>query len=152
MCNQAQREKGTFQRREIYKHESAQQWPKKGLVLSDSSKQPQRENSQICPLPSPPPPPHFKRGSHRPPHFKKCSAVLGFVNNIPASKAKRKESLIQTLYKTSAAHFFDWLTFVESANQNYFRCMLLLVSQFLVNLLLTKNKTISTVTFNFLRD
>ena len=43
-----------------------------------------------------------------------------FVNNIPAGKAKRKESLIQT-YETSAAHFFDWLTFAESANQNYFR-------------------------------
>ena len=46
-----------------------------------------------------------------------------FVNNIPAGKAKRKESLIQTLYETSAAHFFDWLTFAESANQNYFRCL-----------------------------
>ena len=46
-----------------------------------------------------------------------------FVNNIPAGKAKRKESLIQTFYETSAAHFFDWLTFAESANQNYFRCL-----------------------------
>ena len=44
-----------------------------------------------------------------------------FVNNIPAGIAKRKESLIQTFYETSAAHFFDWLTFAESANQNYFR-------------------------------
>ena len=43
-----------------------------------------------------------------------------FVNNIPAGKAKRKE--IQTFYETSAAHFFDWLTFAESPNQNYFRC------------------------------
>ena len=46
-----------------------------------------------------------------------------FVNNILADKAKRKESLIQTFYKTSAAHFFDWLTFAESANQNYFHCL-----------------------------
>ena len=46
-----------------------------------------------------------------------------FVNNIPAGMAKRKESLIQTFYETSAAHFFDWLTFAESANQNYFRCL-----------------------------
>ena len=46
-----------------------------------------------------------------------------FVNNIPAGKAKRKESLIQTFYETSAAHFFDWLTFAESANQNYFRSL-----------------------------
>ena len=131
MCNQTQQEKGTFQRREIYKHQSAQQWPQKGSVLSDSSKQPQRENSQICPSPSLlPPPPHYKRDSHRPPHFKKCSAVLDFVNNIRAGKAKRKESLIQTPYKTSAAHFFHWLTSVESANQNYFRCMLLLVCKF----------------------
>ena len=48
-----------------------------------------------------------------------------FVNNIPAGKAKRKLSLIQTFYETSAAHFFDWLTFTESANQNYFRCLFL---------------------------
>ena len=44
-------------------------------------------------------------------------------NNIPAGKAKRKEGLIQTFYETSAAHFFDWLTFAESANRNYFRCL-----------------------------
>ena len=32
-----------------------------------------------------------------------------FLNSIPASKAKRKESLIQTRYKTSATHFFiEW--------------------------------------------
>ena len=30
-----------------------------------------RENSQICPST---PIPHFKRGGHRPPHFKNCSA------------------------------------------------------------------------------
>ena len=46
-----------------------------------------------------------------------------FENYIPAGKAKRKEGLIQTFYETSAAHFFDWLTFAESANQNYFRCL-----------------------------
>ena len=43
-----------------------------------------------------------------------------FENYIPAGKAKRKESLIQTFYETSAAHFLDWLAFAESANQNYF--------------------------------
>ena len=32
MCNQPQQEKGTFQRLEIYKHDSAQQWLKKGSV------------------------------------------------------------------------------------------------------------------------
>ena len=46
-----------------------------------------------------------------------------FENYIPAGMAKRKESLIQIFYETSAAHFFDWLTFAESANQNYFRCL-----------------------------
>ena len=46
-----------------------------------------------------------------------------FENYIPAGKAKRKESLIQTFNEMSAAHFFDWLTFAESANQNYFRCL-----------------------------
>ena len=46
--------------------------------------------------------------------------LFRFVNNIPAGKAKRKESLIQTFFETSAAHFFDWLTFAESAKQNYF--------------------------------
>ena len=48
-----------------------------------------------------------------------------FVNNIPAGIAKQKESLIQTFYETSAAHYFDWLKFAESANQNYFRCLFL---------------------------
>ena len=43
-----------------------------------------------------------------------------FENYIPGGKAKRKESLIQTFYETSAARFFDWLTFAESVNQNYF--------------------------------
>ena len=33
MCNQAQQEKGTFQRLKIYKHDSAQQWLKKGSVI-----------------------------------------------------------------------------------------------------------------------
>ena len=42
------------------------------------------------------------------------------VSNIPAGKAKRKESLMQTFYETSGVHFLDWLTFAESANQNYF--------------------------------
>ena len=46
-----------------------------------------------------------------------------FVNNIPAGKAKRKESLIQTFYEMSAAHFFDWLMFAESANQNCYCCL-----------------------------
>ena len=46
-----------------------------------------------------------------------------FENYIPAGMAKRKENLKQTFYETSAAHFFDWLTFAESANQNYFRCL-----------------------------
>ena len=47
-----------------------------------------------------------------------------FVNNIPAGKAKQNDSLLKTFYEMSTAHFFDWLTFAESANQNYFRCLL----------------------------
>ena len=47
-----------------------------------------------------------------------------FVNNIPAGKAKRNDSLLKTFYEMSTAHFFDWMTFAESANQNYFRCLL----------------------------
>ena len=46
-----------------------------------------------------------------------------FENYILEGKAKRKESLIQTFNEMSAAHFFDWLTFAESANQNYFCCL-----------------------------
>ena len=45
-----------------------------------------------------------------------------FENCIPPGKAERKESLMQTLYETCTAHVFEWLTFGESANQNYFRC------------------------------
>ena len=44
-------------------------------------------------------------------------------NYILEGKAKRKESLIQTFYETSATQLFDWLTFAESANQNYLRCL-----------------------------
>ena len=44
-----------------------------------------------------------------------------FENDIPAGKAKRKESLIQTFYQTSSAQFFDWLTFTESTSRNYLR-------------------------------
>ena len=33
------------------------------------------------------------------------SILVSLCNNIPAGMAKRKESLIQTLYETSAAHF-----------------------------------------------
>ena len=51
------------------------------------------------------------------------SIFVSLCDNIPAGKAKRKQSLIQTFYKTSAAHFFDWLTFAESANQKYLRCL-----------------------------
>ena len=46
-----------------------------------------------------------------------------FENYIPAGKTKRKESLIQTFNEMSTAHFFDWLTFAESAHQNYLRCL-----------------------------
>ena len=46
-----------------------------------------------------------------------------FENYIPAGKTKPKESLMQTFNEMSAAHFFDWLTFAEWANQNYFRCL-----------------------------
>ena len=49
--------------------------------------------------------------------------LFRFENYIQAGKAKRKESLIQTFYETSAAHFFDRLKFAESTEQNYFRCL-----------------------------
>ena len=82
-----------------------------------------------------------------------------FVKNIPAGMAKRKESLIQTFYETSAAHFADWLTFAEWANQKYFRYLFFQYANFSnVGKLQTrlifspKNKTVSTITFNFLRD
>ena len=44
---------------------------------------------------------------------------FSFLNNIPAGKAKQKESLIETFYETSAAHYFYWLTFAESTTQNH---------------------------------
>ena len=46
-----------------------------------------------------------------------------FVKYIPVGKVKRNENLVQTFYETSSTHFFDWLTFAESANQNYLRCL-----------------------------
>ena len=51
------------------------------------------------------------------------SIFISLRNNIPAGKEKRKQSLIQTFYEMSAAHFFDLLTFAESANQNYLHCL-----------------------------
>ena len=47
-----------------------------------------------------------------------------FVKYIPLGKVKRKENLVQTFYETSSTHFFDWLKFAESANQNYFHYLL----------------------------
>ena len=84
-----------------------------------------------------------------------------FVKYIPVGKAKRKENLVQTFYETSSTHFFDWLTFAESANQNYFRCIFHawkkcrladLKNSFYLLIFSAKNKTVSTITFNFLRD
>ena len=54
-CNQAQQEKGTFQRREIYKHDSAQQWLKKGSVYLAVLNSHKERTAQISP---PPPQPH----------------------------------------------------------------------------------------------
>ena len=51
------------------------------------------------------------------PNLRPGFIFVRFVNNIPAGMAKQKESLIQTFYETSSAHYFDWLTFAESANQ-----------------------------------
>ena len=101
MCNQAQQEKGTFQRLKIYKHDSAQQWLKKGSVIWQfwastkiawnssefirnsfevigwNSGYHKERTAKFAPtlLPTPPPFLHFKRSGHRPPHFKNCSAV-----------------------------------------------------------------------------
>ena len=55
--------------------------------------------------------------------FRRLLFSFRVENYTPAGMAKRKKSLMQTFYETSAAHFFDWLTFAESANQNYFRCL-----------------------------
>ena len=100
MCNQAQQEKGTFQRLKIYKHDSAQQWLKKGSVIWQfwaatkiawnasefirnsfevtgwNSGYHKERTAKFAPTPLPTPPPflHFKRSGHRPPHFKNCSA------------------------------------------------------------------------------
>ena len=92
-----------------------------------------------------------------------------FENYIPAGKAKWKESLVQTFYKMSSAHFFDWLIFTESANQSnitsvacffsmkifhmWEKCRLAhLKNSFYLLIFSTKNKTVSTITFNLLRD
>ena len=43
------------------------------------------------------------------------------------------ENLIQTFYETSAAHFFVWLKYAESANQNYFRFLFFWACKFFVS-------------------
>ena len=91
-----------------------------------------------------------------------------FENYIPAGKAKRKESLIQTFYEKSSAHFFavDWhlpnqptkITSVAcfSSMQIFHaweKCRLAdLKNSFYLLIFSAKNKTVSTITFNFLRD
>ena len=91
-----------------------------------------------------------------------------FVKNMPPGKAKRKESLIQTFYETSAAHFFliDWhllnqpikitsvaCFFSMQIFHTWEKCRLAdLKNSFSLLIFSTKNKTVSTITFNFLRD
>ena len=55
MCNQAQQEKRTFQRLEIYKHESAQQWIKKGSVIWQFLNSHKERTAKLAPNPPPPP-------------------------------------------------------------------------------------------------
>ena len=89
------------------------------------------------------------------------------VNNILPGKAKRKESLIQTFYETSAPTFLiDWhllnqptkITSVAcfSSMQIFHaweKCRLAdLKNSFYLLIFSAKNKTVSTITFNFLRD
>ena len=75
MCNQAQQEKGTFQR--LYKDDSAQQWLKKGSVIWLNGHK-ERTSKFV-------PPPYFKRGDQRPPHFKNCSADPGQAHDSAVS-------------------------------------------------------------------
>ena len=98
---------------------------------------------------------------------KSGSIFVSLCKNIPAGKAKRKQSLIQTFYETSAAHcLIDWhlpnqptkiTSFACFSSMQIFhaweKCRLAdLKNSFYLLIFSAKNKTVSTITFNFLRD
>ena len=94
---------------------------------------------------------HFQHFRHQELTWDQALFSFRFVNNILKGDTKREPhtSLLQNVFRP-----FLGLAFAKSANQNYFRCMLLLVCKFFTrgknaDLLLKK---VSTVTFNFLRD
>ena len=55
--------------------------------------------------------------------FSVASRATGRLQIKPSGSGDENEGLIQTFNEMPAAHFFDGLTFAESANQNYFRCL-----------------------------
>ena len=90
-----------------------------------------------------------------------------FENYIPAGKEKRKESLIQNVYETSSAHFLiDWHLPNQTTKITSVTCffsmqifhtrekcrLTALKNSFYLLIFSRKNKTVSTITFNFLRD
>ena len=90
-----------------------------------------------------------------------------FENYIPAGKEKRKESLIQDVYETSSAHFLiDWHLPNQTTKITSVTCffsmqifhtrekcrLTALKNSFYLLIFSRKNKTVSTITFNFLRD
>ena len=76
-----------FQRLKIYKHDSAQQWLKKGSVIWTATKSEQPN----MPLPPPPPPPIQNRWC---PHFKNWSAGPGFSRFPDSVSLKRKNEAL----------------------------------------------------------
>ena len=90
-----------------------------------------------------------------------------FENYIPAGKEKRKESLIQNVYETSSAHFLiDWHLPNQTTKITSVTCffsmqifhtrekcrLTALKNSFYLLIFSRKNKKVSTITFNFLRD
>ena len=93
------------------------------------------------------------------------SIFVSLCNKIPAGEAKRRQSLIQTFYETSAPTFLidchlpnhpTKITFVAcfSSMQIFHawkKCRLADLNSFYLLIFSAKNKTVSTITFNFLR-
>ena len=89
VCNQAQRRRKVLFSGLKFINMTSLDNDSRKVQQSDSSKQPQRENSQICLSPLPTPPPKFKRGGHRPQHLKICSRTLLGVLFCTASQITR---------------------------------------------------------------
>ena len=57
------------------------------------------------------------------------SVFVSLCKKHSGEQGETKRQRDTNLIRNVCANFFDWLTFAESANQNYFRCLFFLVTR-----------------------